>query len=65
MAVEEFQTVVDLTRESDEFDIDEMHQTCRLGADKSLPELMEQLHDIRRTVLDLHANIASEKCQIQ
>jgi len=66
-AVEEFQSVVDLTLEQDSVeDFDILHQTCRTtGLDKTLPQIMDQLRDIRQTVLDMHANLASQKCQVQ
>merc|ERR1712134_171181 len=55
---EEFQTAVE--------DFDILHQTCRTtGLDKTLPQIMDQLRDIRQTVLDMHANLASQKCQVQ
>lgn len=64
--MEELQSVVDLTKEMDDCDeIDVFHQTRRLGHDKSLPQIMEQLTTIRQTILDMHASYASEKCQIQ
>lgn len=64
--MEEFQSVVDLTTEVDDCDdFDIFHQTRRLDHDKSLPQIMEQLQNIRQTILDMHANHASEKCQIQ
>ena len=59
--------MVDLTTDpsEDEVEIGVLHQTHRYGEPKSLPDIMIQLKDIRHTILDLHANQAVERCQIQ
>ncbi len=69
VAVDELQSVIELTTEqsdNSDSDISELHTTIREDRDgKTLPMLMDQIAAIRKTILDLHASHATEKCQVQ